>query len=166
MVRRLAAPLKTSPNSTTALYRDTGDMESTFVKSTQEVLQRVADVASELRENFPVPDQGALSGISRVSGYLNLLYHQVSFHSVLKPLTSNTILVYYACYSAVLVHASWDSCQKNRPSDRNSRTHSITSTNLSRIGKENLTNLGISARAKSIRYELESLIICQHKQAF
>ncbi|CAI7628261.1 unnamed protein product [Penicillium palitans] len=59
-----------------ALYRDTGDMESTFVKSTQEVLQRVADVASELRENFPVPDQGALSGISRVSGYLNLLYHQ------------------------------------------------------------------------------------------
>ncbi|KAK4866825.1 hypothetical protein LT330_007988 [Penicillium expansum] len=59
-----------------ALYRDTGNMESTFVKSTQEVLQRVADVACELRENFPVPDQGALSGISRVSGYLNLLYHQ------------------------------------------------------------------------------------------
>ncbi|KAJ5602792.1 hypothetical protein N7537_005748 [Penicillium hordei] len=59
-----------------ALYRDTRDMESTFVKSTQEVLQRVADVASELRENFPLPEQGALSGISRVSGYLNLLYHQ------------------------------------------------------------------------------------------
>ncbi|CAI7627330.1 unnamed protein product [Penicillium crustosum] len=59
-----------------ALYRDAGEMESTFVKSTQEVLQRVADVACELRENFPVPDQGALSGISRVSGYLNLLYHQ------------------------------------------------------------------------------------------
>ncbi|KAJ9486712.1 hypothetical protein VN97_g6621 [Penicillium thymicola] len=71
-----SSPLKISPNSTTALYRDTGNMESTFVKSTQELLQRVADVACELRENFPVPDQGALSGISRVSGYLNLLYHQ------------------------------------------------------------------------------------------
>lgn len=106
MVRRLAAPLKTSPNSTTALYRNAGDMESTFVKSTQEVLQRVAGVASELRENFPVPDQGALSGISRVSGYLNLLYHQVSFHSVLKLLISNTISVYHACYSTVLVHGS------------------------------------------------------------
>lgn len=105
MVCQLAAPFKISPNSTTALYRDTGNMESTFVKSTQEVLQRVADVACELRENFPVPDQGALSGISRVSGYLNLLYHQVSFHSVLKPLISDTIPVYHARYSAVLVHA-------------------------------------------------------------
>lgn len=76
------------------------------MKSTQEVLQRVADVASELRENFPVPDQGALSGISRVSGYLNLLYHQVSFYSALKPLISNIISVYRACYSAVPVHAS------------------------------------------------------------
>lgn len=96
---------KISSNSKAALYRDAGEMESTFVKSTQEVLQRVADVACELRENFPVPDQGALSGISRVSGYLNLLYHQVSFHSVPKLLTSNTISVYHARYSAVFVHS-------------------------------------------------------------
>jgi hypothetical protein len=90
MVCSLAALSETSPNFTTALYRDKGDLRSTFAKSTQDVLQRVADVASELRENFPVPDQEALSGISRVSGYLNLLYHQVSSNSLLKPLASNT----------------------------------------------------------------------------
>ncbi|KAL3436127.1 fungal-specific transcription factor domain-containing protein [Aspergillus tetrazonus] len=59
-----------------ALYRESSDLNSTLVKNTQEVLQRLADVTSELREYFPVPDQESLSGISRVSGYLNLLYHQ------------------------------------------------------------------------------------------
>ncbi|KAL4950991.1 Zn(II)2Cys6 transcription factor [Aspergillus filifer] len=58
------------------LYRDNGHLNSTFVKATQEVLQRVANVASDLRQNFPVADQESLSEISRVSGYLNLLYHQ------------------------------------------------------------------------------------------
>ncbi|KAL4772344.1 fungal-specific transcription factor domain-containing protein [Aspergillus nidulans var. acristatus] len=59
-----------------ALYRESSDLNSTLVKTTQEILQRLADVALELREYFPVPDQESLSGISRVSGYLNLLYHQ------------------------------------------------------------------------------------------
>ncbi|OQE40346.1 hypothetical protein PENCOP_c006G06829 [Penicillium coprophilum] len=67
---------KTFSHIMNALYRDHGDMRSTFVKSTQEVLQRVADVASDLRKSFPVPEQEAMSGISRVAGYLNLLYHQ------------------------------------------------------------------------------------------
>ncbi|KAL3496051.1 hypothetical protein BJX62DRAFT_252420 [Aspergillus germanicus] len=58
------------------LYRESGVLNSTFVKTTQEVLQGVANVASELRELFPVPEQGSMNGISRVSGYLNLLYHQ------------------------------------------------------------------------------------------
>ncbi|PYI03707.1 Zn(II)2Cys6 transcription factor [Aspergillus sclerotiicarbonarius CBS 121057] len=51
-----------------ALYQGNGDLNSTFVKATQEVLQRVANVASELREHFPVPEQESWSGISRVSG--------------------------------------------------------------------------------------------------
>ncbi|KAL4925240.1 Zn(II)2Cys6 transcription factor [Aspergillus undulatus] len=59
-----------------ALYKDTRELNSTLVKTAQEVLQRLAEAASELREHFPVPEQESLSGISRVSGYLNLLYHQ------------------------------------------------------------------------------------------
>ncbi|KAJ5477650.1 hypothetical protein N7530_003159 [Penicillium desertorum] len=59
-----------------ALYREKENPNSTFVKNTQEVLQRVANVASDLREYFPVPEQEAMNGISRVSGYMNLLYHQ------------------------------------------------------------------------------------------
>ncbi|KAL3474891.1 fungal-specific transcription factor domain-containing protein [Aspergillus californicus] len=59
-----------------ALYRENGSLNSTLVKSTQEVLQRVANVASELRRYFPVPETASMSGISRVEGYLNLLYHQ------------------------------------------------------------------------------------------
>ncbi|KAL2813207.1 fungal-specific transcription factor domain-containing protein [Aspergillus cavernicola] len=58
------------------LYRENGSLNSTLVKTTQEVLQRVANVASELRHYFPVPEQESMNGISRVSGYLNLLYHQ------------------------------------------------------------------------------------------
>jgi hypothetical protein len=89
MVCMLPAPSETSPNSTTALYKDDGDPRSTFVRNTQEVLERVADVSSDLQKYFPVPEQEAMSGISRVSGYLNLLYHQVSFHLTLKMLASN-----------------------------------------------------------------------------
>ncbi|KAL4794097.1 Zn(II)2Cys6 transcription factor [Aspergillus venezuelensis] len=82
----VSASLPQYPNSMTrtmtlaihsaALYRDHGHLNSTFVKATQEVLQRVANVASDLRQHFPVPEQESLGGISRVSGYLNLLYHQ------------------------------------------------------------------------------------------
>lgn len=67
-------------NTRLVLYRNKGDLKSTFVKSTQDVLQRVAEVAEvafDLNKYFPVPEHEAMSGISRVSGYLNLLYHQV-----------------------------------------------------------------------------------------
>lgn len=60
-----------------ALYKGSENLNSSYVKTTQDVLQRVADVASDLREYFPVPEPESLNGISRVSGYLNLLYHQV-----------------------------------------------------------------------------------------
>ncbi|OJJ59112.1 hypothetical protein ASPSYDRAFT_89830 [Aspergillus sydowii CBS 593.65] len=59
-----------------ALYKGSENLNSSYVKTTQDVLQRVADVASGLREYFPVPEPESLNGISRVSGYLNLLYHQ------------------------------------------------------------------------------------------
>ncbi|BCS01740.1 Zn(II)2Cys6 transcription factor [Aspergillus luchuensis] len=63
-------------NVVNAIYRENGDLNSTLVKATQDVLQQVADVASDLREKFPLPNQESRSGISRVSGYLHLLYHQ------------------------------------------------------------------------------------------
>lgn len=52
-------------------------MKAIFVKRTQSVLKGVADVAPELANYFPVPEDGSVNGISRVSGYLNLLYHEV-----------------------------------------------------------------------------------------
>lgn len=60
-----------------ALYKGSENLNSSYVKTSQDVLQRVANVASDLREYFPVPEPESLNGISRVSGYLNLLYHQV-----------------------------------------------------------------------------------------
>ncbi|KAL2814983.1 hypothetical protein BJX63DRAFT_391053 [Aspergillus granulosus] len=59
-----------------ALYRENEHQTSTFVKSTQKVLASVANVAADLRKYFVVPEQDALNGISRVTGYINLLYHQ------------------------------------------------------------------------------------------
>jgi len=56
-----------------------------FVKRTQSVLKGVADVASELTTYFPVPEDGSVNGISRVSGYLNLLYHEVCLVYELNP---------------------------------------------------------------------------------
>jgi hypothetical protein len=98
--------LKTNSNIPTALYREKENPNSTFVKNTQEVLQRVANVASDLREYFPVPEQEAMNGISRVSGYMNLLYHQVSFLSAIMWLNiDSAISVYYACHSPLSVHA-------------------------------------------------------------
>ncbi|RJE25094.1 hypothetical protein PHISCL_02565 [Aspergillus sclerotialis] len=68
--------LTMDPNSLVALYRESGHRRSTLVKSAQGVLQKVANVAPDLREYFPVPEQESMNGISRVTGYMNLLYHQ------------------------------------------------------------------------------------------
>lgn len=74
---RKVPTVKTKSNISIALYSESGSMGSTFVKRAQNVLQRVANVASDLREHFPVPEQESMNGISRVSGYMNLFYHQV-----------------------------------------------------------------------------------------
>lgn len=52
-------------------------MKAIFVKRTQSVLKGVTDVASELTTYFPVPEDGLVNSISRVSGYLNLRYHEI-----------------------------------------------------------------------------------------
>ncbi|KAB8270034.1 fungal-specific transcription factor domain-containing protein [Aspergillus minisclerotigenes] len=58
------------------LYRKDRQVDSNLVRSTQRVLRSVANVAPELTGYFPVPEKGSVNGISRVSGYLNLLYQQ------------------------------------------------------------------------------------------
>lgn len=60
-----------------ALYRKSDSLKFDLVKTTQDVLQSVATVAPDIRTYLPVPEPNAMSGISRVSGYINLLYHQV-----------------------------------------------------------------------------------------
>ncbi|OGM49651.1 hypothetical protein ABOM_001871 [Aspergillus bombycis] len=58
------------------LYRKERQINSHFVRSTQRALRSVANLAPELTGYFPVPEEGSVNGISRVSGYLNLLYQQ------------------------------------------------------------------------------------------
>ncbi|KAF2138418.1 uncharacterized protein K452DRAFT_255887 [Aplosporella prunicola CBS 121167] len=58
------------------VYGIDGRWEQTFISSTQDVLRRVANVADELAANFEVPPPNQGKGIPRVSGHLNLLYHQ------------------------------------------------------------------------------------------
>lgn len=52
-------------------------MNKNFLTSTKDVLASVADQADELRRTFPLPlDRNGLQGISRISAYLHLMYHQ------------------------------------------------------------------------------------------
>ncbi|KAJ5279047.1 hypothetical protein N7478_004419 [Penicillium angulare] len=66
-----------------ALYRKSDSLKFDLLKTTQEVLQSAASVACDIRTYFPVPEQDAMSGISRVAGYMNLLYHQQSVCKIL-----------------------------------------------------------------------------------
>ncbi|KAE8374679.1 hypothetical protein BDV26DRAFT_34367 [Aspergillus bertholletiae] len=58
------------------LYGQDSHVNAKFVRNAQKVLQSVAGVAPELTEYFPIPEDGSLNGISRDTGYMNLLYHQ------------------------------------------------------------------------------------------
>jgi hypothetical protein len=60
-----------------AVYVRDGRHNTTFLNCTQRVLQNVAAVGPELMDLFPIPEDGSVKGISRVSGHMNLLYHQV-----------------------------------------------------------------------------------------
>lgn len=59
------------------VYGADGRLNKNFLTSTKDVLASVADQADELRQTFPLPlDRNDLQGISRISAYLHLLYHQ------------------------------------------------------------------------------------------
>lgn len=61
-----------------AIYHGSHALGSNFVKITQDVLHDVANVASDLHNCLPVPERDSMNGISRLTGYMNLLYHEVS----------------------------------------------------------------------------------------
>lgn len=61
-----------------AIYHGSYALGSNFVKITQDVLHDVANVASDLHNCLPVPESDSMNGISRLTGYMNLLYHEAS----------------------------------------------------------------------------------------
>ncbi|KAL1623553.1 hypothetical protein SLS56_008257 [Neofusicoccum ribis] len=58
------------------VYGANGRLNSKFLLSTKEVLAGIAGLADELRNSFPLHLDNTISGISRTSAHLHLLYHQ------------------------------------------------------------------------------------------
>lgn len=59
------------------VYGTDGRLNKRFLIKTKEVLSGIADLTDELQQKFPMQANGPFSTISRTSGYLHLLYHQV-----------------------------------------------------------------------------------------
>ncbi|KAF2143961.1 uncharacterized protein K452DRAFT_150693 [Aplosporella prunicola CBS 121167] len=58
------------------VYGFDGKLNSKFLLSTKAALADIADLADELRNSFPLHLDNPISGVSRTSAYLHLLYHQ------------------------------------------------------------------------------------------
>lgn len=68
IIRYLTAP--------TAVYAIDGRLNRNFLLRTKTALASIANIADELRTAFPLHLDQAVSGVSRISSYLHLLYHQ------------------------------------------------------------------------------------------
>ncbi|KAM0553232.1 hypothetical protein ACHAPJ_007520 [Fusarium lateritium] len=58
------------------VYGTNGRLNKKFLLSTKKVLENLAVLADELQQQFPLGVDKAVNGVSRVSGYLHMLYHQ------------------------------------------------------------------------------------------
>ncbi|RQM06503.1 hypothetical protein DH86_00003682 [Scytalidium sp. 3C] len=58
------------------VYGEDGQLSKKFVSSTKFALKSIAAVTNQLQESYPLPKNGSLAGISRLSAYLHLLHHQ------------------------------------------------------------------------------------------
>ncbi|KAM0351111.1 hypothetical protein ACHAPU_002895 [Fusarium lateritium] len=58
------------------VYGANGRLNKKFLLSTKKVLQDIAVLADELKQQFPLGVDKAINGVSRVAGYLHTLYHQ------------------------------------------------------------------------------------------
>lgn len=59
------------------IYGANGRLHEKFLLSTKSVLASVAGLADELQKQFPLDIDNNVNGVTRTSGYLHLLYHQV-----------------------------------------------------------------------------------------
>ena len=59
-----------------AVYAIDGRINRNFLLRTKSALATIASLADELRRAFPLHMERDISGVSRVSAYLHLLYHQ------------------------------------------------------------------------------------------
>lgn len=59
-----------------AVYAIDGRLNRNFLLRTKKALANIASLADELHNAFPLHLDQAVSGISRISAYLHLLYHQ------------------------------------------------------------------------------------------
>lgn len=64
------------PSSFTAVYAIDGRINRNFLLRTKSALANIASLADELRRAFPLQMDREISGVSRISAYLHLLYHQ------------------------------------------------------------------------------------------
>lgn len=65
-----------SAYSLSAVYAIDGRLNRNFLVRTKSALASIATLADELRNAFPLHLDRAISGVSRTSAYLHLLYHQ------------------------------------------------------------------------------------------
>jgi hypothetical protein len=68
--------LLVSSNSLIEVYAIDGRINRTFLLSTKAALANIASLADELREAVPLHLDREVSGVSRTSASLHLLYHQ------------------------------------------------------------------------------------------
>lgn len=59
-----------------AVYAIDGRINRNFLLRTKSALATIASLADELRRAFPLHMERDISGVSRISAYLHLLYHQ------------------------------------------------------------------------------------------
>ncbi|KAJ4252446.1 hypothetical protein NW762_011047 [Fusarium torreyae] len=59
-----------------SVYRRDGSRNLSFISSTQKALRSVAGVSQDLATHFSLPSTGPGGGVSRISGHLNIFYHQ------------------------------------------------------------------------------------------
>ncbi|KAK7416873.1 hypothetical protein QQX98_004931 [Neonectria punicea] len=63
------------------VYGADGRLNKRFLLSTKEVLSNIAGLADELQQTFPMQMDQTINSVSRTSGYLHLLYHQMCIDS-------------------------------------------------------------------------------------
>lgn len=66
------------------MYGINGRLNQKFLSSTKTALENTANLDTSLLESHPLElDESSLSGVSRLSAHLHLLYHQVCLPNVI-----------------------------------------------------------------------------------